>query len=126
MFSRLVEITREESPNEASAFLFEDNTVVVKAEPNRKSIGSFDDIDPAWVCGLIDKYGKPSALFHSHPCAAVPSGKDLQFMIGTISVWGSVWLIMSDKMKLRAWTVNTNPQYRGATMEQELEVVVHD
>ena len=124
VYSELVRITLDEKPNEASAFLFNDNTIVIKAKPKSKTMGSFDEIDPVWVSDLTDKYGKPSALFHSHPCSAIPSRKDLMFMVGTIGVWGCIWLIMSDQMNLRAWTINkTLPAQRGQTLHAvELEV----
>lgn len=124
VLSELIKLTHKEAPNEASAFLFKDNTMIVKAEPNSKSVGSFDDIDPVWVSDLIDKYGTPSALFHSHPCGAEPSYKDLLYMGTTIGFWGCPWLIMSNKMNLRAWTLNKKQNKTFRVIE--LEVVVSE
>lgn len=48
----------------------------------------------------------PSGIFHSHPCAAVPSYEDLTYMTTTIPLWSCVWFIMSNQMMLRAWTIS--------------------
>ena len=106
IYDKLVEITRRQKPNEACAFLFHNNKMIEVAEPDNKSPAHFEGIDSQWVYDLIQKNGNPTALFHSHPCAAVPSNTDLQYMITTIPFWGCVWLIMSDKLKLRAWTID--------------------
>ena len=106
MFLRMVKITREARPNEACAYLFNNNEAIIQAEPNSKSPAHFEGIDSQWVYNLTKKYGTPTALFHSHPCAAIPSQTDLRYMSTTIPFWGCVWLIMSDKLKLRAWTID--------------------
>jgi len=70
----------------------------------------------------IEEYGKPSAIFHSHPCAAIPSGTDMMYMKTSIPFWGCVWLIMSDKMVLRAWTINGSENFEYFT-ELRIEIV---
>ena len=104
----LIQITENCKPNEAAAILFENNTIVIEMNPMSKSVAHFSDIDPIAVSKLIDEYGIPSTLFHSHPCAAIPSSTDLTYMYSTIAIWHSPWLIMSDKMKLRCWTIHRN------------------
>lgn len=106
--------------------MFKNNTIVEEAFPFSQSWGEFDDIDAKWVYDKINELGQPSALFHSHPCVAVPSSKDLMFMKTTIPFWKCVWLIMSNNMKLRAWTIGGNrytiPQ-RGETI-RAVEIMV--
>jgi proteasome lid subunit RPN8/RPN11 len=125
---KLVSITEEAKPNEAAAFLFKDNTIVIRADPENKSPTHFGGIDTQRVYDLIQKYGIPSALFHSHPCDAVPSYTDLMYMSSTIPMWKCAWLIMSDTMNLRAWTIGGNreatPQ-RGETIyPKEIKVEI--
>ena len=67
IFDKLVEITRRHKPNEACAFLFDENSLVIEAIPEERTCASFDGIDPVMVSAMIDKYGVPSSLFHSHP-----------------------------------------------------------
>lgn len=106
IYEELARLTKEAKPNEVAAFLFDDNTRVVKVETSEESIGHF--IGDIYALREIQKQGVPSALFHSHPCEAVPSSMDLAYMHSTIAIWGCPWLIMSDKMKLRAWTMRGN------------------
>ena len=76
------------------------------------------------------KYGKPTAIFHSHPGEATPSFIDLKFMSNSIPIFDCVWLIMSKDFKLRAWTIAGNhsrfPQ-RGETIRgKEIEVIINE
>jgi proteasome lid subunit RPN8/RPN11 len=103
VFSKLLEITKKNKPNEACAYLFKNNTVVVEAMAGIRSAVGFDDINPMWVESVLREYGYPSAVFHSHPCEAIPSGKDVRFMKTTIPFWGCKWLIMSNKYLLKCW-----------------------
>jgi len=108
----------DEKPNEACAFLFNNNEKVVKANPAIKSIASFDDIDPLWVDGMTSLYGCPSALFHSHPCEAFISGKDYVHMTITTAVWNCIWLVMSDRYDLKAFKMEN-----GNVNEIEVEII---
>lgn len=137
MFLRMVKITREARPNEACAYLFHDNKMIEPAKPSSKSVAHFEGIDQEWVYDLIQKNGTPTGLFHSHPCDAVPSHTDMQYMSTTIPFWGCVWFIMSDKLKLRAWSIAfgsdefTGKQLyfpkRGETIRPvELEVKIYE
>ena len=101
----MVEWTIEEKPNEAAGYLFDNNTVFKKIITGNHSGGHFVANDPEKLLKWIEKYGKPTAIFHSHPCEATPSCIDLEYMKTTIPFFGCVWLIMSNKMKLRAWTL---------------------
>lgn len=122
IYDKLVEITRRASPNEACAFLFDNDTLVIEATPHHSSAVSFDDIDDEWILSLIERYGIPSSLFHSHPGAAVPSYKDFNHMISTIAIWKVVWLIMSNKMKLEAWTLEKlNGEYDIKPIQLEIK-----
>lgn len=105
VYDELVKIAKEEKPNEACAYLFKDNTIVVKGEPDIKTPGYFEVIDNTILIKSLEDYGIPSALFHSHPCEATPSYTDVRFMIGTTLAWGCPWLIMSDKYRLRCWNL---------------------
>lgn len=128
VYTELVEITKRAYPNEACALLFKDNTIVIECDPMEKSVAHFAKVDPEWIGEEIDKYGIPSSLFHSHPCAAVPSCTDVIYMRTTILLWNCDWLIMSNKMKLRAWTLNKDPKkliLRGQTyhsIEKEVRI----
>lgn len=130
IFEQLVEITKRAYPNEASAFLFDNNKIVIEANPLEKSIAHFSNIDPVWVAELITKHGNPTSLFHSHPCSAHPSFTDFRYMITTIGFWNCVWLIMSSTYRLRAWTLDMNKQIDGVDnpnymkfMEIEVEFI---
>ena len=70
------------------------------------SVAHFSDGNPELLLKWIGKYGMPN-IFHSHPCAAVPSYEDLKYMINT-QVFDSIWFIMSNKMVLRAWKLDSN------------------
>lgn len=122
IYDKLVTITRKASPNEACAYLFSNDSVVVEATPHRRSVVSFDDIDEDWVLSLIEKYGTPSSLFHSHPGVAMPSYKDFNHMIPTIAIWRTPWLIMSNTLKLRAWTLEKlNGDYKVKELTMEIK-----
>ena len=105
VFDELKEITLKNKPYEAAAILFKDNTKIVEMFPMSRSSAHFSSIDPVEISRLIDENGIPSSLFHSHPCSATPSWTDLKFMSPTIAIWGSPWLIMSNTMNLRCWTL---------------------
>ena len=102
---QLDRITQVAFPNEASALLFKNNTIVIEANPEERSPVYFDEIDPFWVADQIVKHGNPTALFHSHPGTAYPSSIDYKYMTTTIAFWKCVWLIMSSNYTLRAWTL---------------------
>lgn len=126
MYDKLVEISKSAKPNEACAYLFKNNTIVIQANPDSNSSVHFEGIDSQWVYDLIQEHGTPSSLFHSHPCVAIPSYTDLMYMKTTIPFWDCVWFIMSNRYLLRAWTISGNhdqfPQ-RGETIRPvELEV----
>ncbi len=122
VFKKLVEITKQQKPNEASAFLFKDNTIVVGTGKDKmvNSVGHFTITDYDWVAKLLYQYGVPSAIFHSHPCPAYPSGTDLNFMKITIPIWGCKWLIMSDEYILRCW------KWKSCCGLSEEEVIIDD
>ena len=102
-YNKLVHITHRASPNEACAFLFDDNTLVIEVVPEDRSPAHFGVIPVEFVQSLIDKYGIPSALFHSHPGGNRPSGRDEQYMEATMKIWKCIWLIMSSGMELKAY-----------------------
>ncbi len=105
IYNQLVEWTIDEKPNEASGYLFKDNTIFCRIITTDKSITHFMDTHLENLLGFIEEYGKPSAIFHSHPCEAIPSGVDLEYMKNTIPYLECVWLIMSNRMRVRAWTL---------------------
>jgi len=105
IYDKLVEITQRNKPYEACAFLFDENTLVIEATPEERTCVSFDKIDPVEVSAMIDKYGVPSALFHSHPGKAFVSGKDEKYMYATMILWRCDWFIMSNKYNLRCWRI---------------------
>ena len=53
IYEELVSLTKKEHPNECSALLFKNNTIVVKCNPNSTSVAHFEGIDPIWIQGLI-------------------------------------------------------------------------
>lgn len=103
----LIEWTVLESPNEAAGYLFCQNTVFQRIITGNHSGGHFVEENPEQLLRWIEKFGKPSAIFHSHPCEAVPSYTDLKYMSTTIPIFECVWLIMSNKMVLRSWSINS-------------------
>ncbi len=107
LINQLIEWTNEEKPNEASGYLFKDNTIFCRIITDNKSRTHFMDNNLENLLGFIEEYGKPSAIFHSHPCEARPSGMDYQYMTTTIPFWNCIWLIMSSSMRLRAWTLKS-------------------
>ena len=117
--SQLEGWVKDEYPNEASGYLFMDNTVFCRIITRDKSRTHFMDETPENLLGHIEEYGKPSAIFHSHPHEAVPSYEDLKYMMTTIPIFECVWLIMGSDLKIRAWTIRGNhsryPQ-RGETI----------
>lgn len=125
IFSDLVDITKSHKPNECCCLLFNDNKTIVDVTEHAKSLspGHFGEIDIKIVSQLIDQCGKPTSIFHSHPCEAFVSGTDLRYMIPTIKIWNCIWLIMSDTFELKAFTITPKHATRGQTIRPvELEV----
>lgn len=126
IYEQLVKITRRNAPNEACAFLFDKNTLVIELFPTSRSPAHFDAIDPELVQGLIDEYGYPSALFHSHPGGNRPSSRDEAHMNATMKIWNCIWLIMSNTMKLKAYIMCPMDTYdfgRLVYRHNEVEIV---
>jgi len=119
ILNELVEWTLSEKPNEAAGYLFKENTIFEKIITENHSVGHFHDDNLEKLAGLIEEYSKPTAIFHSHPCAAIPSSMDYKYMRNTIPFFGCIWLIMSDDLKLRAWTLK-----EITLMLNELEVTI--
>ena len=105
ILNKLIEWTLAERPNEAAGYLFVENSIFKKIITGNHSVGHFIDDNLSQLVVWIEKYGAPSAIFHSHPCQAIPSGMDYIYMKNTIPLFRCVWLIMSDMMKLRAWSI---------------------
>lgn len=105
IFKELVILTEEHKPDEVGAYLFKDNTVIKPMNKDGFRWCSFQDIDPEETYNWVKEFGKPSAIFHSHPCEAIPSITDKAYMHTTIQIYNCVWLIMSNKLKVRAWTI---------------------
>lgn len=137
IFNELVSWKLEESPNEASGYLFKDNTIFCRIITKNKSKTHFMDDQPANLLGFIQEYGKPSAIFHTHPGRAIPSHEDLKYMSTTIPIFDCVWLIMSDKYDLKAWTISCGTSEfdgrklvmprRGETVSpKEIEVEIYE
>ena len=122
IINQLVEWTIEEKPNEASGYLFKDNTIFSRIITQNKSRTHFMDTNPENLLGFIEKHGKPSAIFHSHPVQALPSLTDVEYMKMTIPLFECVWLIMSNRMELRAWTLRNAVMIRP----EELEVMIDE
>ena len=120
IINQLVEWTKEEKPNEASGYLFKDNTIFCKIITDDKSRVHFTDNEPENLLAFIEEYGKPSAIFHSHPFGAIPSSRDFEYMKTTIPFWECVWLIMSNKMELRAWTLRNVVMVKPEELEVEI------
>ncbi len=102
-YDKLVEITKRNAPNEACAYLFDNNTLIVESFPSKRSPAHFNSIDPETVQSLIAVHGVPSALFHSHPGGNTPSHRDEQYMTATMKIWYCIWLIMSSSYGLKAY-----------------------
>jgi len=122
ILNELIEWTLAEKPNEAAGYLFVENSIFKKIITGNHSVGHFIDDNLSKLAVWIGKYGAPSAIFHSHPCAATPSGTDYIYMKNTIPLFHCVWLIMSDRMKLRAWSLTNNPMY--GIIPKEIEVCI--
>jgi proteasome lid subunit RPN8/RPN11 len=105
--------TLHEQPFEAAGYLFANNTIFRKIITGDHSIAHFTEQKPEKLLQWIMKYGKPTAIFHSHPCKAVPSQTDIRFMSTTIPIFDCVWLIMSNELKLRAWTIGGVKEVNG-------------
>ena len=105
ILNELIEWTLAERPNEAAGYLFKQNALFKKIITGNHSVAHFYEENPEQLLKWINKYGKPTAIFHSHPCAAIPSGTDYVYMKTTIPFFQCVWFIMSNELKLRAWTV---------------------
>lgn len=126
IYDKLVQITRRNKPNEACAFLFDKNTIVIEGYTPDRSPAHFGIIDAEYVQALIDKYGYPTALFHSHPGGNRPSGRDEQFMEATMKIWKCPWLIMSSSMDLKAYFMCPMDTYdfgRLVYRQEEVEIV---
>jgi len=106
IISQLIEWTKEEYPNEAAGYLFKDNSIFKKIVTEDHSGAHFFDNNLSQLLEWIEKWGSPSAIFHSHPGAATPSGVDYHYMQTTIPFFGCVWIIMSRDLKLRAWSLS--------------------
>lgn len=117
---KLIEWTLSEKPNEAAGYLFKENTLFEKIITGNHSVAHFFDDNLGKLAGWIEKYGKPTAIFHSHPCAAIPSGTDLVYMRNTIPFFECIWLIMSNDLKLRAWTLR---EITLMTNEVEVKII---
>ncbi len=126
VYNQLVDITHRASPNEACAFLFNNNTLVVEAITKDRSSVHFGVIDAVFVQALVDKHGSPSALFHSHPGGNRPSGRDEKYMEATMKIWGCIWLIMSNSMDLKGYEMCPMDTYdfgRLVYREHKVEIV---
>jgi len=126
VYDKLVRITRRSAPNEACAYLFDKNTLVIEAFPSQRSPAHFGIVDTEVVQALINKYGIPSALFHSHPGGNTPSRRDEQFMTATMKIWNCIWLIMSSSYNLKAYKicpVDTKDFGRLVYRHEEVEIV---
>jgi len=119
IFEQLVEWTKAEKPNEAAGYLFNHNSLFKKIITDNKSVVHFFDDNIEKLLRMVEKYGYPTAIFHSHPCSAVPSGTDYNYMITTIPFFKCVWLIMSSKMELRAWSLDRFDRVK----EIEVEII---
>jgi len=106
IINQLIEWTKWEYPNEAAGYLFKDNTIFKKIVTGNHSGAHFFDDNLPQLLEWIDEFGSPSAIFHSHPGAAMPSGTDYHYMQTTIPFFGCVWFIMSANYKLRAWSLS--------------------
>ena len=130
IINQLVEWTKEESPNEAAGYLFCQNTIFKKIITGNHSGAHFVAENPEQLLRWIEKYGSPTAIFHSHPCAAIPSGTDLEYMSTTIPIFDCVWFIMSNTMRLRAWTIFGNyfrfPMRGECISPREIEVEIYE
>jgi len=101
----MVEAAKKSYPDEAHGYLFNNNLVFEEGIASEKSSGHFvGSMDQMF--DLASKYNNkpPSSLFHSHPCAAVPSYTDLNEMRMFYKFWGKIpCFILSGNYKLRAW-----------------------
>ena len=72
----MVEAAKKTYPYEAHGYLFNNNSVFEEGIASEKSVGHFKG-SMNQIIGLSLKYNNkpPSSLFHSHPCAATPSGR---------------------------------------------------
>ena len=120
IIDKLTEWTLVEKPKEAAGYLFKENTLFEKIITGNHSITHFYDDNLEKLAGWIGKYGAPSAIFHSHPCAAIPSYMDEKYMKTTIPIFGCVWIIMSGDLTLRGWTLKKH-DFHGIIMK-EIEV----
>lgn len=105
ILNQMITWTLDERPNEAAGYLFKDNSIFKKIITGNHSVAYFYDENLEALLKSINKYGKPSGIFHSHPCAAIPSTTDLGYMRTTIPFFGCVWFIISELLELRVWTI---------------------
>ncbi len=107
ILDQLVEWSKEEYPNEAAGYLFEQNSLFKKIITGNHSVVHFYDENIEQLAKWIEKYGKPTAIFHSHPGEAIPSGTDYVYMKTSIPFFKCIWIIMSSYLKIRAWTLGS-------------------
>ncbi|KKK65239.1 hypothetical protein LCGC14_2976170 [marine sediment metagenome] len=107
IINQMIQWTLSERPNEAAGYLFKQNALFVKIITANHSAGHFYDENPEALLKLINKHGKVSGIFHSHPGRAIPSAMDYTYMKTTIPLFNCVWFIMSNDLKLRAWTLGS-------------------
>ncbi len=116
----MIEWTLAEKPNEAAGYLFRENALFKKIITGDHSQVHFSEENPEQLLKWINEYGKPTTIFHSHPCRAIPSTRDFIYMKTTIPIFHCTWAIMSNDLKLRVWTIK-NHDFHGLLMK-ELEV----
>jgi len=94
------------------------------------SPGHFGPIKEEVIATLIDKHGIPSSIFHSHPCDAFISSTDIIYMYPTVVLWKCIWLVMSDRYELKAFTLTGSKhgiEKRGSTYRPtEVECIISD
>lgn len=105
VLNELLQIKESNHPMEACAILFKNNTIVKELHPKKRTVVSFDEIDPQEMFDLIKEYGEPSALFHTHPVGSEPSQKDLFFMKNISKIWNIPFLILGNDNELSAYMI---------------------
>lgn len=110
-------------PNEGVAFLFENDTIVEEVVPTERSPTHFEAIDAEIINILVDKYGNPSSLFHTHPAGTHPSLRDLNHMVATTIAWGSIpWLIMSRDGSIEGWKLLIDKNNRFSLKKVDVKI----
>lgn len=123
ILKELIRISKDNKPNEVAAYLFKDNTVVKRIITEDESPAHFSETNTEIVLEWINDYGKPTAIFHSHPGGAQPSMTDVTYMSITIPFYGCPWLIMSGNYKLRAWDIWVRDCDSCTIKELEVEII---